>query len=84
VALGLLSVELPARVALDLLEDALGEETAALLEQIPASVNLWDADAGKLIEKGGPADTLWRLPNAPARITSRAYCASRVSGCPWP
>jgi hypothetical protein len=61
VALGLLSVQLPARVALDLLEGALGEEAAAFLEQIPASVKLWDADAEDLIEKGGPADRLWRL-----------------------
>lgn len=61
VALGLLSVDLPGRVALDLLEGALGEEAAAFLGQIPASVNLWDVDAADLIEKGGPADGLWRL-----------------------
>ena len=61
VALGLLSVELPARVALDLLEGALGEEAASLLEQIPTSVNLWDVGADGLIEKGSPADNLWRL-----------------------
>jgi hypothetical protein len=61
VALGLLSVGLPGGVALDLLEGALGDEAAAFLEQIPASVNLWDAEAEGLIEKGGPADGLWRL-----------------------
>lgn len=61
VALGLLSVGLPARVALDLLEGALGQEAAAFLEQIPASASLWDADAEKLIKKGGLADSLWRL-----------------------
>ena len=61
VALTALSVELPARVALDLLEGALGEEAASLLEQIPTSVNLWDVDAVDLIKKGGPADSLWRL-----------------------
>jgi hypothetical protein len=60
VALGLLSVDLPGR-ALDLLEGALGNEAAAFLEQIPASVNLWDAKAEDLIGKGGPADGLWRL-----------------------
>jgi hypothetical protein len=38
VALKLLSVELPARIALDLLEGALAEEAASLLEQIPTSV----------------------------------------------
>jgi hypothetical protein len=61
VALRLLSVELPARVALDLLEGGLGEEAAAFLERIPTSVNLWDAGVGELIEKGGPTDSLWRL-----------------------
>jgi len=61
VALGLLSVQLPARVALDLLEGALGDEAAMFLEQIPTSVNLWDADAEELIETGDPADSLWRL-----------------------
>lgn len=61
VALKLLSVELPAQVALDLLEGALGEQAASLLQRIPTSVNLWDVDAGDLIEKGGPADSLWRL-----------------------
>jgi hypothetical protein len=48
-------------VALDLLEGALGDEAAAFLEQIPASVNLWDEEAAGLIGKGGPADGLWRL-----------------------
>jgi Family of unknown function (DUF6308) len=61
VALGLLSVDLPDRVALDLLEGALGDEAAAFSRQIPASVNLWNAEAKGLIEKGGPADGLWRL-----------------------
>ncbi len=61
VALKLLSVELPARIALDLLEGALAEEAASLLEQIPTSVSLWDDDAVELIEKAGPADSLWRL-----------------------
>ena len=61
VALSLLSVELPARVALDLLDGALAQEAAAFLGQIPAWVNLWDAAAAQLIEKGGPADSLWRL-----------------------
>jgi hypothetical protein len=50
VALGLLSVDLPGRMALDLLEGALGDEAAAFLEQIPVSVNLWDAEAEALIE----------------------------------
>jgi hypothetical protein len=61
-ALGLLSVQLPARVALDLLEGALGEDAAAFLERIPPSAHLWDANAVELIERGGLADSLWRLP----------------------
>ena len=51
VALSLLSVDLPGRVALDLLDGALAEEAAALLGKIPAWVNLWDADAERLIER---------------------------------
>jgi hypothetical protein len=61
VALKLLSVDLPARVTLDLLEGALGEEAATLLAQIPASVNLWSASAEELIQRDGAADSLWRL-----------------------
>lgn len=61
VALKLLSVELPAPIALDLLEGALGEEATSLLQQIPTSVNLWDVEACELIEKGSPADSLWQL-----------------------
>jgi hypothetical protein len=60
-ALKLLSVDLPARIAIDLLEGALGEEAAGLLRQIPASASLWDAGAVNLIEAGMPADILWRL-----------------------
>jgi hypothetical protein len=61
VALKLLSIDLPARVALDLLDGALGEEAGTLLAQIPASVNLWDAGAEDHVQKGGTADRLWRL-----------------------
>ena len=57
----MLSVRLPPLVALDLLEGALGEEAAALLEQIPISIPLWDARAVELIGDDGPADGLWRL-----------------------
>jgi hypothetical protein len=61
VALSLLGVQLPPRVSLDLLEGGLGQEASALLGEIPVSVNLWDAEAAELIEKGGPADRLWWL-----------------------
>jgi Family of unknown function (DUF6308) len=61
VALKLLSVDLPARVALDLLEGPLGEEATRLLAQIPPSMKLWDEGAEKLIQKDGAAGELWRL-----------------------
>jgi Family of unknown function (DUF6308) len=57
----MLSVRLPPRVTLDLLEGALGDDAAAFLEQIPVSVPLWDDGAAELIGYGGPADTVWRL-----------------------
>lgn len=60
-SLELLSVQIPPRVALDLLEGALGEEAALLLGQIPTTVSLWDNAAPGLIEDGGPADGVWRL-----------------------
>jgi hypothetical protein len=60
-AVGLLSVQLPPRAVLDLLEGALGEKAAEFLSQIPASIPLWSDDAEPLIKEGGPADSLWRL-----------------------
>jgi hypothetical protein len=60
-SLELLSVQLPPRVALDLLEGSLGEEAAIFLGQIPTTVPLWDEGAAILIEDGGPADGVWRL-----------------------
>jgi Family of unknown function (DUF6308) len=60
-SLELLSVQVPPRVALDLLEGALGDEAALLLGQIPTTVSLWDNAAADLIEDGGPADSVWRL-----------------------
>jgi hypothetical protein len=60
-AVQMLSVQLPPLVALDLLEGALGEEAAMLLEQTPASVRLWDDEAEALIKDGGPAHRVWRL-----------------------
>jgi hypothetical protein len=60
-AVQLLSVQVPPRVALDLLEGGLGEEAAEFLGQIPTSVRLWDDAAEHLIKKGGPVDSVWRL-----------------------
>jgi hypothetical protein len=60
-AVELVSVQVPARVILDLLEGALGEKAARLLRAIPASVPLWSDEAEHLIRKDGPANSLWRL-----------------------
>jgi hypothetical protein len=60
-AVGLLSVQVPPPVALDLLEGALGQQAADYLRLIPADVPLWSDDAASLVEKGGPADSLWQL-----------------------
>lgn len=62
-AVELLSVDVPPRVALDLLEGALGQRAAAYLHQIPADAELWSDGAEQLIRDGGPADSLWRLLN---------------------
>jgi hypothetical protein len=44
-AVEMLTVQVPPLVALDLIEGALGEETAAFLTRIPASVPLWGDEA---------------------------------------
>lgn len=36
-----------------------GRQSSRLREK--SSVNLWDAGAERLVERGGPADSLWRL-----------------------
>lgn len=60
-SLQMLSVQLPPWVTLDLLEGALGGDAAAFLEQIPASMPLWDDGAAELIDDPGPAVGVWRL-----------------------
>lgn len=60
-AVELLSVQVPPRVILDLLEGELGEQATELLRQIPVSLPLWSDDAEGLIKKDGPTDSLWRL-----------------------
>jgi hypothetical protein len=57
----LLSIQIPPRVALDLLEGALGKQVTEYLRQIPTTVSLWSDEAEHLIEEGGPADSVWRL-----------------------
>jgi hypothetical protein len=60
-AVELLSVHVPPRVILDLLEGALGAKAAEFLREIPTSVPLWSDEAERFIGNGGPADSVWRL-----------------------
>lgn len=60
-SLEMLSVQLPPRATLALLEGALRNASAAYLERIPTSVPLWDKDAAELISDRGPAVGLWHL-----------------------
>jgi hypothetical protein len=63
-AVELLSVQVPGRVALDLLEGRLGQRAAELLAQIGTSLTLWDIPGGPvdvIVRKGGPAEELWSL-----------------------
>ncbi len=61
VAVQMLSVRVPAEVALELLEGQLGEEVAAELTEIPTDVDLGTPDAARLLADGGPADRAWHL-----------------------
>jgi hypothetical protein len=67
-SLELLSVQLPPRVTLDLLEGALGQEAAVFLERIPASAQLWDEETEELIEDDGPTDGIWHLLESQAGV----------------
>lgn len=60
VAVQTLSVTVPARVALDLLEGPLGTQLSELLRGIPSDTDLPDADAS-VIADGSPAYRAWRL-----------------------
>lgn len=55
-----LSVTVPPRVALDLLEGPLGTQLSELLRDIPSDTDLSDADAS-VIADGSPAYRAWRL-----------------------
>lgn len=59
VAVSLLSVRIPGRAALEIL-DTRRDEFAQLLSAIPSDVDLWDAPADA-VAPGSPADQLWRL-----------------------
>ncbi|MEU2169569.1 DUF6308 family protein [Micromonospora chersina] len=61
VAVELLSVRVPPRTALDLLQGALGDAVTAELREIPTTIELGSAEASPLIDRRGPADRAWRL-----------------------
>ncbi|MEU8047597.1 DUF6308 family protein [Micromonospora echinofusca] len=61
IAVELLSVRVPPRTALDLLQGALGEAVSAELGKIPTTVALGHPDAPDFIEEGRPADQVWQL-----------------------
>lgn len=61
VAVTLLSVQLPAETAIDLLDGALGEDVAALLREIPTTVALADDESAGLVADGAPADRAWTM-----------------------
>ncbi|MEU9828531.1 DUF6308 family protein [Micromonospora chersina] len=60
-AVEMLSVQVPPRVALDLLEGDLGRVVATELRSIPTDISLADEGAAQYIADGGPADRAWRL-----------------------
>lgn len=59
VAVGLLSVTIPPRASLRLLEDD-AVQLSELLGRVPTGISLCDSEAEQLIEDGSPADVLWR------------------------
>ncbi|MGW4500670.1 DUF6308 family protein [Micromonospora sp. NPDC004336] len=61
IAVELLSVRVPPRTALNLLQGALGEAVSAELGNIPTTVALGHPDAVDFIEEGRPADQAWQL-----------------------
>ncbi|MFJ3027183.1 DUF6308 family protein [Streptomyces tendae] len=60
VAVGTLSVTVPASVALDILEGRLGTRLSGLLQAIPRDIDMVDADA-LVVADGSPADQAWHL-----------------------
>lgn len=60
IAVQTLSVVVPARVALDLLEGSLGTRLSGLLHAVPRDTDMVDADA-LVPAHGSPADQAWRL-----------------------
>ncbi|MFF1769066.1 DUF6308 family protein [Streptomyces sp. NPDC058249] len=60
IAVQTLSVKVPARAALDLLESDLAAQLSKLLSSIPSDIDMADAEAADLAP-GSPADTAWHL-----------------------
>ena len=65
VAVELLSVRVPAPVAVDLLERELGELVGRQLANIPTNVSIGQPEAQALLQPGGPAERAWELLKAP-------------------
>ncbi|WP_239072475.1 DUF6308 family protein [Streptomyces bauhiniae] len=63
VAVQMLSVTVPERVSLDLLEGDLGQQMSKLLREIPCELDMVDAEAEEL-ESGSAAEWAWDLLDA--------------------
>ncbi|MFJ8733460.1 DUF6308 family protein [Streptomyces bauhiniae] len=63
VAVQMLSVSMPERVSLDLLEGDLGQQMSKLLREIPRELDMAAAEAAEL-ERGSAAEWAWDLLNA--------------------
>ncbi|MET8089791.1 DUF6308 family protein [Micromonospora sp. NPDC005220] len=61
IAVELLSVRVPPRTALNLLQGPLGKAVTAELREIPTDVPLGHPTATPFIDRGGRADLAWRL-----------------------
>ncbi|WP_328415511.1 DUF6308 family protein [Micromonospora sp. NBC_00389] len=61
IAVELLSVQVPPRIALNLLEGPLGRDLSLHLAPLPTNVDLGDERALPLVSPAGPADSAWRL-----------------------
>lgn len=60
VAVQMLSVQVPPRTAIALLEGHLAQELSVLLRAIPADIDMADAEPALLVP-GSPADRAWHL-----------------------
>jgi hypothetical protein len=65
VAVTLLSVDVPGRVALQLLEGPLRDQVTELLAQVPTDVALHDPVAGALLAQGSTVWQVWDVLEAP-------------------